>query len=100
MSGKRVGIVGLGSIGSRVAKRFEAFGCSIAYNSRKMKSNVSYTYHANVGDLALNSDILVVCCALTNETYHVIDKDVMTALGKKGIYCWEKFRYIGSKMRF
>ncbi|KAL8461121.1 hypothetical protein ACS0TY_032552 [Phlomoides rotata] len=85
VGGKRVGIVGLGSIGSRVAKRFEAFGCSIAYNSRKVKPNVSYTYYASVADLASNTDILIVCCALTNETYHVIAKDVMKKLGKKGI---------------
>ena len=31
------------------------------------------------------SDILVVCYALTKETYHVINKDVMAALGKKGV---------------
>ncbi|PIN00976.1 Glyoxylate/hydroxypyruvate reductase (D-isomer-specific 2-hydroxy acid dehydrogenase superfamily) [Handroanthus impetiginosus] len=85
VSGKRVGIVGLGSIGLRVAKRFEGFNCSIAYNSRKIKSHVSYPYYANVGDLASNSDILIVCCALTNETFHVINKDVMRALGNTGI---------------
>lgn len=85
VSGKRVGIVGLGSIGSRVAKRLEAFGCSIAYNSRKMKPNVQYPYHKNVQDLAANSDVLILCYALTNETYHVVNKDVMTALGKDSI---------------
>ncbi|KAK6137634.1 hypothetical protein DH2020_028560 [Rehmannia glutinosa] len=85
VSGNRVGIVGLGNIGSRIAKRFEAFGCTIAYNSRNIKSHVTYTYYANVGDLASIIDILIVCCALTNETYHVINKDVMTALGKTGI---------------
>ncbi|KAK6137600.1 hypothetical protein DH2020_028657 [Rehmannia glutinosa] len=85
VSGKRVGIVGLGNIGSRIAKRFEAFGCTIAYNSRNIKSHATYTYYANIVDLASNIDILIVCCALTNETYHVINKDVMTALGKTGI---------------
>ncbi|KAL0393448.1 UNVERIFIED_CONTAM: Glyoxylate/hydroxypyruvate reductase HPR3 [Sesamum latifolium] len=85
VSGKRVGIVGLGSIGSRVAKRFEAFGRSIAYNSRKQKPHVSYAYYANVKDLASNVDVLIVCCALTNETHHIINKDVMTALGKTGV---------------
>ncbi|KAG8374822.1 hypothetical protein BUALT_Bualt10G0035500 [Buddleja alternifolia] len=85
VSGKRVGIVGLGSIGSRVAKRLESFGCSVSYNSRKKKSHVSYPYYDNVVDLSSNSDILIVCCALTDETYHVIGKDVMTALGKNGI---------------
>ncbi|KAL0312693.1 UNVERIFIED_CONTAM: Glyoxylate/hydroxypyruvate reductase HPR3 [Sesamum radiatum] len=85
VSGKRVGIVGLGSIGSRVAKRFEAFGCSIAYNSRKQKPHISYTYYTNVKDLASNVDVLIVCCALTGETHRIINKDVMTALGKTGV---------------
>ncbi|KAK6935292.1 D-isomer specific 2-hydroxyacid dehydrogenase, NAD-binding domain, partial [Dillenia turbinata] len=82
---KRVGIVGLGSIGSLTAKRLEAFGCSIAYNSRTKKPSVHYPYYANVHELAANSDVLIVCCALTNETYHIINKDVMKALGKQGV---------------
>ncbi|XP_073047775.1 glyoxylate/hydroxypyruvate reductase HPR3 [Primulina eburnea] len=85
VSGKRVGIVGLGSIGSRVAKRLEAFGCCISYKSRKMNPRVSYTYYENILDLASNSDVLILCCALTNETYHIVNKDVMTALGRTGI---------------
>ncbi|RVX08960.1 Glyoxylate/hydroxypyruvate reductase HPR3 [Vitis vinifera] len=82
---KRVGIVGLGNIGSEVAKRLVAFGCGIAYNSRKKRSSVSFPYYADVCDLAANSDILVICCALTSETHHIINKDVMTALGKEGV---------------
>ncbi|KAG2677453.1 hypothetical protein I3843_12G100300 [Carya illinoinensis] len=85
LGGKRVGIVGLGSIGSEVAKRLVAFGCRIAYNSRNKKPSAPYTYHANVCDLAVNSDVIVVCCALTKETHHIINKDVMTALGKGGV---------------
>ncbi|KAL3833569.1 hypothetical protein ACJIZ3_008305 [Penstemon smallii] len=85
VSGKRVGILGLGNIGWRVAKRFESFNCSIAYNSRKIKSQVPYPYYANVTNLASNSDILVICCALTDETYHVVNKDVLEKLGKTGI---------------
>ncbi|GAV79603.1 2-Hacid_dh domain-containing protein/2-Hacid_dh_C domain-containing protein [Cephalotus follicularis] len=85
LGGKRVGIVGLGSIGSEVANRLAAFGCSIAYNSRKKKPSVPYPYYAKVCDLAVNSDVLVVCCALADETHHIINKDVMTALGKEGV---------------
>lgn len=85
VGGKRVGIIGLGSIGSEVAKRLEAFGCSIAYNSRKKKDAVSFPYFANVTDLAANSDVLILCCALTDETHHIINKDVLSALGKDGI---------------
>ncbi|WOL05585.1 hypothetical protein Cni_G14314 [Canna indica] len=85
LSGKRVGIVGLGSIGSAIAKRLEAFGCPILYHSRTMKQSVSYKYFANVCDLASESDILIISCALTDETFHIIDKKVMLALGKHGV---------------
>ncbi|THG15566.1 hypothetical protein TEA_029673 [Camellia sinensis var. sinensis] len=85
LSGKRVGIVGLGYIGSEVAKRLQAFGCSISYLSRKKKAHVPFPYYANACDLANDSDILIICCSLTNETYHLINKDVITALGKKGV---------------
>ncbi|KAB5573646.1 hypothetical protein DKX38_000840 [Salix brachista] len=85
LGGKRVGIVGLGSIGFEVSKRLEAFGCSIAYSSRKEKPHVPYPYHANVLDLAAHSDALVLCCSLSEQTRHIINKDVMTALGKKGV---------------
>lgn len=85
LGGKRVGIIGLGSIGSEIAKRLEAFGCLIAYNSRKKKAHVLYPYYGSVNDLAANSDVLIVCCALTNETHHLINKNVMTALGKNGV---------------
>lgn len=77
--------MGLGSIGSEVAKRLAAFGCRIAYNSRNKKASAPYPYHANVCELAVNSDVLVVCCALTKETRHIINKDVMLALGKAGV---------------
>ncbi|XP_048140991.1 glyoxylate/hydroxypyruvate reductase HPR3 isoform X1 [Rhodamnia argentea] len=83
--GKRVGIVGLGSIGLQVAKRLEAFGCPVSYNSRTKKPSVSYTFYANVYELAANSDILIICCALTEQTRHMIGKSVLLALGKDGI---------------
>ena len=85
MGGKRVGIVGLGSIGLEVAKRLEAFGCIISYNSRREKANVSYRFYSNVCELGANSDALVICCALNDETHHMINKEVMKALGKEGV---------------
>ncbi|CAN6234183.1 unnamed protein product [Urochloa humidicola] len=85
LSGKRVGIIGLGNIGSLIAKRLEAFGCVIYYNSRKQKDSVSYKYFPSVHDLAAESDVLVVACALNKDTRHIVNKDVLEALGKNGI---------------
>ncbi|GFP85999.1 glyoxylate/hydroxypyruvate reductase hpr3, partial [Phtheirospermum japonicum] len=49
---KRVGIVGLGSIGFEVAKRLEAFGCAISYHSRNEKPYVSYVFYPDIHKLA------------------------------------------------
>ncbi|XP_042511686.1 glyoxylate/hydroxypyruvate reductase HPR3-like [Macadamia integrifolia] len=85
LGGKRVGIIGMGSIGSEVAKRLEPFGCRISYNSRKKKPRVAFPFYSNVHDLAANSDVLILSCALTKETYHIIKRDVLLALGEKGV---------------
>ncbi|XP_028117356.1 glyoxylate/hydroxypyruvate reductase HPR3-like [Camellia sinensis] len=85
LGGKRVGIIGLGSIGLEVAKRLDAFGCTISYNSTKKKPHVAFPFYHNVLDLATNCNVLVICCALTDQTHHMINKEVLLALGKKGI---------------
>ncbi|KAL2537102.1 D-isomer specific 2-hydroxyacid dehydrogenase family protein [Forsythia ovata] len=85
LGGKQVGIVGLGSIGVEVAKRLEAFGCKISYYSRKKKPCVSYTFYSNIHKLASVSDILVICCALTEQTRHLINREVLLTLGKEGL---------------
>ncbi|KAL8541276.1 hypothetical protein ACS0TY_002499 [Phlomoides rotata] len=82
LGGKRVGIVGLGSIGFEVAKRLEAFGCEISYHSREKKS---CAFYPSIHELAAKSDILAICCALTEQTHHMINRDVMLALGKEGV---------------
>ncbi|KAL6972792.1 Glyoxylate/hydroxypyruvate/pyruvate reductase 2kgr [Sarracenia purpurea var. burkii] len=84
-SGKSVGIIGLGRIGTAIAKRAEAFGCPISYHSRSEKPYTNYKYYPNVTDLAANTDILVVACALTEETRHIIDREVIDSLGPNGI---------------
>lgn len=84
-SGKRIGIVGLGRIGSAIAKRAVAFGCSVSYCSRTKKPNSGYTYYPSVVKLASDSDVLVVACLLTEETRHIVDCEVIDALGPQGV---------------
>ncbi|GFY99595.1 D-isomer specific 2-hydroxyacid dehydrogenase family protein [Actinidia rufa] len=85
LGGKRVGIVGLGSIGLDVAKRLEAFGCILSYNSRKKKPSVPFPFYSNVCELAANCEVLIICCALTEETHHMINYEILSALGKEGV---------------
>ena len=84
-SGKRVGIIGLGRIGLAIAERAEAFDCPISYYGRSKKADTNYTYYGSVVELASNSDILVVACALTPETTHIVNREVLDALGPKGV---------------
>ncbi|CAM6047734.1 unnamed protein product [Sphagnum compactum] len=84
MSGKCLGIVGLGQIGLAVAKRSKAFGCKISYLARAEKSELPYKFHATVLELTKNSDMLVLTCALTKETSHLVGREVLDALGPEG----------------
>ncbi|XP_038898271.1 glyoxylate/hydroxypyruvate reductase A HPR2-like [Benincasa hispida] len=86
-SGKSVGIIGLGRIGSAIAKRAQAFGCPINYFSRTEKQHHrgNYKYFPTVLDLAANSQILFVSCALTEQTKHIVNRQVIDALGPYGI---------------
>jgi len=84
-SGKRVGILGLGRIGLAVAKRAEAFGCSISYHSRSEKPFPNYKFYADVVGLAANCYVLIVACSLNAETHHIVNREVINALGPKGV---------------
>jgi len=84
-SGKRVGILGLGRIGLAVAKRAEAFGCSISYHSRSEKPFPNYKFYADVVGLAANCYVLIVACSLNAETHHIVNREVINALGPEGV---------------
>ncbi|KMZ65598.1 Glyoxylate/hydroxypyruvate reductase B [Zostera marina] len=68
-----------------IAKRSEAFDCPINYYSRSEKPETGYTYYSNLLDMATNSDVLMVACPLTEETHHIINRQVINALGSKGV---------------
>ncbi|CAB4269818.1 unnamed protein product [Prunus armeniaca] len=80
-----IGIVGLGNIGSEVAKSLEAFGCIVSYNSRRKQQALPYLFYSNVHELAANTNALIICCALTDQTHHMIKKEVLSALGREGV---------------
>ncbi|KAK1663313.1 hypothetical protein QYE76_051472 [Lolium multiflorum] len=84
-SGKRVGIIGLGRIGLAVATRVEAFDCPVNYYQRTKKEHPNYTYYPSVVELAANSDVLVVACPLNEQTRHIVNREVIEALGPKGV---------------
>jgi lactate dehydrogenase-like 2-hydroxyacid dehydrogenase len=84
VSGKHVGILGLGRIGQAIATRFEGFGCSISYHSRREVAGTPYSYVASPGELAREVDILVVATAGGGGTARLVDRSVLEALGPRG----------------
>ena len=76
LSGKTVGIVGLGAIGKEVAKRVAGFGCTVLYNTRtplpKTEETALGVAHRSLPDLLVQSDFVCLCCPLTPETRGMI----------------------------
>ena len=86
MHGKRLGIVGLGRIGKAVAKRAAGFDMQIAYFGRSAQPAVPYTFVNSLTALAAQSDFLVATLAGGAGTAKIVTKDVLMALGPKGIF--------------
>lgn len=84
VSGARLGIVGLGRIGQAIASRAEAFGMSVAYTARSAKAELPYAYHPTAAALAAAVDFLVVITPGGAGTRHLINKEVLEALGPEG----------------
>jgi lactate dehydrogenase-like 2-hydroxyacid dehydrogenase len=84
VSGSRLGIIGLGRIGSAVARRAEGFGMAIAYTDLREKPGVSYRYYASPLELAANSDFLVAAAYGGPSTRGLVNAAVLHALGPEG----------------
>lgn len=82
--GQRAGILGMGRIGAAVAQRLQGFGMDIAYCARSAK-DVAYSFVADPVALAARSDFLFVTALANAETRHIVNADVIRALGPEGM---------------
>lgn len=85
VSGKRVGVVGMGRIGQAIAQRAAAFGCDIRYFSRSPQPQVSFAHEPDLIALAKWSEFLVVIVPGGDATKNIINGKVLEALGPEGI---------------
>ena len=77
ITGKRLGIVGMGRIGQAVARRAGAFGLSIHYHNRKrvpakVEQELGATYWDSLDQMLAHMDIVSVNCPHTPATYHLL----------------------------
>ncbi len=85
LTGRRVGIVGLGDIGVAVARRCEAFGMSVSWWGPREKPDAPWPRASGLKALAAASDILVVACRATPESRGLISAEIIDAVGAESL---------------
>lgn len=85
ISGKRLGILGLGEIGTMIAARAQGgFGMEIAYHNRRPREGSAHRWLPSVQALAEWSEVLLIAAPGGASTRHLVDAAALAALGAAG----------------
>jgi lactate dehydrogenase-like 2-hydroxyacid dehydrogenase len=84
VSGKRLGILGLGHIGQKVAARGAGFDMQLGYHNRKPREGEAMRYFDSITALAQWCDFLIVSTPGGAGTKHLVNQTVLEALGPQG----------------
>ena len=84
VSGKRLGILGLGKIGQAIAQRASGFAMEIRYHNRNPLAGCPYVYEPSAESLAAWCDFLMVAVSGGPHTRHLVNRQVLSALGPQG----------------
>lgn len=85
LAGKAVGILGLGRVGRKIARRAAGFDVSIGYHGRRRQDDVPWRWFDSPQALAAWCDALVVATPGGDATRHLVDASVLDALGPGGV---------------
>lgn len=85
LSGKTWGIVGMGSIGHKVASLAEAFGCKVIFYSASGKSTCTEYERVEFDTLLQESDILSLHCPLSDRTRGLINREAFSRMKKTAV---------------
>ena len=88
LTGTRLGILGMGRIGQKIAKIAKSLGMVIHYHNRsklKDEKEDGAIYHDNIKSLFAVSDVLSICCPATKETENMINKETVEYFPKGAI---------------
>ncbi len=85
LTGRTLGILGLGRIGKAIATRAKGFGLEVGYHGRKPQGDVAYRYYPSLIEMAKASDILIVAAPGGPATRHIVNAEVLDALGPDGV---------------
>ena len=84
VAGSRAGIIGLGRIGAEIAARLLPMKVDVSYHGRSEKPDAPYTYYADLTEMAKNVDWLICITPGGAGTKHIVNKEVLEALGPYG----------------
>ena len=84
LTGRKVGVFGLGAIGTKIAQRCAAFETEVAYHGRAPHAGAAYPVHATLLDLARWADVLMIAVRAGPDNRHAVDAGVLAALGRDG----------------
>ena len=80
IDGKKVGIIGLGEIGSNLAKKVKAFDCEVVYYSTSGKNSNSEYKRVELDELLKTSDIISIHCPLNDDTKDLLNYENMKTI--------------------
>ena len=90
VSGSTIGIIGMGRIGTKIAKRAVGFDMKVVYHNRRQKSAeeevVCATYVPVLNELLEQSDFVVLVAPSTKDTYRMMGREQFKAMKKSGIF--------------
>ncbi|PAU94069.1 D-glycerate dehydrogenase [Aliifodinibius salipaludis] len=80
-----LGVIGMGRIGTGVARRAKALGMDIIYHNRSkvdpdLEQELDAQYCSTVQELVKQSDIVTLHCPLTDETHHLINEEILSLM--------------------
>lgn len=82
---KKMGILGMGGVGRKIAKRAKGFELEVGYFSRSRHDETGYRYFDTLVGLAQWCDYLVVAAPGGQSTLHIVNAQILKALGSNGV---------------
>jgi lactate dehydrogenase-like 2-hydroxyacid dehydrogenase len=84
ITGRNLGIYGLGAVGHKIARRAVAFEMNVAYHGRHRQAEVDWPYFDTLLGLARWADVLVIAARADSTNRHAVDRAMLEALGPDG----------------
>jgi len=85
LKGKTLGIVGLGRLGKKVASFAKTFEMNVIFYDKNIQKNNKFQKVSSIYKLVSMSDIITIHASLNNETFHLINKKVLSRFKKNSI---------------